>query len=166
MLAEAGAEVLEAELFEVLRLGRAGFVAQRLEVADQALVGDVGRQAERVRLVRVARVDALAPDAALALHEHAVVADQALDPAADLGVAQVQQVSGAIEAEAVALGGDGVAAGVAEAFVDFVAAAEVVRGRHSGQAGAQDLNRCMSHAAARNLHWYARAVKCARRTRP
>src|SRR5207247_2538268 len=55
------AEVGEAKLLEVLRLGRGRRVVGA-DKAEQALVRDGRRKAEGVRLERVARVDAVRPD--------------------------------------------------------------------------------------------------------
>src|SRR6185295_4785911 len=62
---DAGPEVPQAKLLEVPRLGGA-LREIRLHEAEHALVGDRGRQAERVRLERVARVDAVRVDDAAA----------------------------------------------------------------------------------------------------
>ena len=99
------------------------------------------------------------PDAARALHGRRQSSPSSSSTQlADLGVAQVQQVarcgrSGSPRCSS----GDRVAARVAEALVDGVVAAQVVRGGHAGQAGAEDLDRCFRHAGRGTLQHGPRA---------
>ncbi len=134
------AEVRQTELLEVPWL-RSVLGEVRLDETAEAVVGHRGRQAEGVRLERIAGVRAIRPDHRTPLDLERVGAQPAQRELPGRGVAQVEEVPCPIEAEAGVLERDRVAARARQALehpVRHAGPPQVVRRCHARQAGAED----------------------------
>src|SRR5690242_5854069 len=153
VLAESRPEVLEAELLEAVRVGRTRLSGQRRQITHHALVRHIGRETERIGLIRIPRVHAMTEDATPTLDEHTLVTDQALDPRPHLGIPQMEQVAGPIEAKSITLSRDGVATHVVQSLVQLVVRPEMVRSGHAGEAGSQYLDWRLDGHGMLQLRW-------------
>ncbi len=121
-------------------MGSAG--AGRLQLgfddAEKALLDHVGRQPVEIGLEGIKRGRAVREDARLAFDLHHLVGQNFSHELLHARIAQVQPVAGSIEAEALALAGDGQPAQVALAFEQHPGLAQVQGGGDSGQTSAQN----------------------------
>jgi hypothetical protein len=129
----------QAKFLEVFRLV-APARKVRGDESCHALVGDVGREPEGIRLERIARVDAIRPDHAPARDLVDVAAEPLDDFLFQRRIAKVQEMPGSIETKAFVLERDGVAARQRELLEGPVGDARALERERCGkasQAGAE-----------------------------
>src|SRR5690606_35860819 len=123
-----------------------GIAKMRLHEAEHTLVRHLGGEPEGVGLERVAGVDPVRKDRALALDLEVIRADPSEHPPSHVGVAQVQQMAGTIEAVAGVLERDRVPPRPLQPLEDAVGNLRLAEreGRaHARQACAQHRDRCL-----------------------
>src|SRR6478736_583379 len=142
MPTDALTEMLQAELFEVRRLGLV-LGEMRLQEAVHAIVGDRRWQPEGVGLKGVSRVDAVRPNHAAPLNLQVVGTNPVEHLGSERVVLQVQQVPRAVEAKALLFERHRVSTRLRELLEDPVldsAPLELERCAEAGESCPQDRN--------------------------
>ena len=103
VLRDAGAEMAQTVLLEVLGIGRARWPQLGLEHAEQAFLHHLGRQAVQVGLERVERGRAMGKNACLALDLNHLARQRFSHQLLHPRVAQMQPMAGAVETVAIPL---------------------------------------------------------------